>query len=104
MNQGITKKRKLVEQSGRKGAPRVAARALGWTQRRKDLVQDKREMLNGQIDLLDQAVVEIAEKNEKARLLMTQPGVGPITSLAFVLTWETSLVFSAASKWRVTWG
>jgi len=43
-------------------------------------------MLNGQIDLLDQAVVEIAEKNEKARLLMTQPGVGPITSLAFVLT------------------
>ena len=28
----------------------------------------------------------MAEKNEKARLLMTQPGVGPITSLAFVLT------------------
>src|SRR5258707_1213394 len=44
------------------------------------------EMLNGQIDLLDQAVVEAAEKNEKARLLMTQPGVGPITSMAFVLT------------------
>jgi transposase len=43
-------------------------------------------MLNGQIDLLDQAVVEAAEKNEKARLLMTQPGVGPITSMAFVLT------------------
>ncbi len=43
-------------------------------------------MLNGQIDLLDRAVVEAAEKNEKARLLMTQPGVGPITSLAFVLT------------------
>jgi len=33
-----------------------------------------------------QAVMEAAEKNEKARLLMTQPGVGPITSLAFVLT------------------
>ncbi|MGC1907332.1 MAG: transposase, partial [Candidatus Acidiferrum sp.] len=32
------------------------------------------------------AVVEVAEKNEKARLLMTQPGVGPITSMAFVLT------------------
>jgi transposase len=43
-------------------------------------------MLNGQIALLDQAVVEVAQKNEKARLLMTQPGVGPITSLAFVLT------------------
>jgi len=31
-------------------------------------------------------VQEAAEKNERARLLMTQPGVGPITSLAFVLT------------------
>jgi transposase len=31
-------------------------------------------------------VEEVAQKNEKARLLMTQPGVGPITSLAFVLT------------------
>jgi transposase len=43
-------------------------------------------MLTGQIALLDQAVEEVAQKNEKARLLMTQPGVGPITSLAFVLT------------------
>jgi len=30
--------------------------------------------------------MEAAEKNEKAKLLMTQPGVGPITSMAFVLT------------------
>jgi len=43
-------------------------------------------MLHGQIELLDQAVVEAAEKNERARLLMTQPGVRPITSMAFVLT------------------
>ena len=33
-------------------------------------------MLNGQVELLDRAVVEVAEKNEKARLLMTQLGVG----------------------------
>ncbi len=43
-------------------------------------------MLDQQIESLDLAVKEAAEKNEKARLLMTQPGVGPITSLAFVLT------------------
>jgi transposase len=30
--------------------------------------------------------VEAAEKDARARLLMTQPGVGPITSMAFVLT------------------
>ena len=31
-------------------------------------------------------MIEAAEKGANARLLMTQPGVGPITSLAFVLT------------------
>ena len=29
---------------------------------------------------------QAAEENPQARLLMTQPGVGPITALAFVLT------------------
>ncbi len=31
-------------------------------------------------------MTEAAEKDQNARLLMTQPGVGPVTSLAFVLT------------------
>ncbi len=84
MNQGITKKRKLWSKAGEK-VLRELPLAPWAGQRRKDLFRI-REMLNGQIDLLDQAVVEIAEKNEKARLLMTQPGVGPITSPAFVLT------------------
>ena len=44
------------------------------------------EMLDQQIASLDQAVQQAAEQNAQARLLMTQPGVGPITSLAFVLT------------------
>jgi len=43
-------------------------------------------MLDGQIASLDLAVKAAAERDEKARLLMTQPGVGPVTSLAFVLT------------------
>src|SRR5437868_3730571 len=43
-------------------------------------------MLNGQNDLLDRAVEEAAEKNERAKWLRTQPGVGPITAMAFVLT------------------
>ena len=57
-----------------------------WAGRRREDLFKVREMLNGQVELLDRAVVEVAEKNEKARLLMTQPGVGPITSMAFVLT------------------
>jgi transposase len=45
-----------------------------------------RSELDAKIDALDLAVVEAAEKDARAQLLMTQPGVEPITSLAFVLT------------------
>jgi transposase len=84
MNQGITKKRKLWSKAGEKVLRELPLRP--WSsQRREDLFRI-RELLNGQLDLLDQAVAEAAEKNERARLLMTQPGVGPITSMAFVLT------------------
>ncbi len=84
MNQGVTKKGKLWSKAGEK-VLRELPLAPWASQRRKDLFR-VREMLHEQIDLLDQAVVEAAEKNQKARLLMTQPGVGPITSMAFVLT------------------
>ena len=84
MNQGVTKKRRLWSKAGEKVLRELPLKP--WTsQRREDLFRVK-EMLNGQIDRLDQAVLEAAEKNERAKLLMTQPGVGPITSLAFVLT------------------
>jgi transposase len=43
-------------------------------------------MLNQQIGKLDQAVQRAADEHPQARLLMTQPGVGPNTALAFVLT------------------
>src|SRR3989475_933800 len=84
MNQGITKKRKLWSKAGEKVLRELPLKP--WASRRREDLFKVREMLHGQIDLLDRAVVEAAEKNEKARLLMTQPGIGPITSLAFVLT------------------
>ena len=84
MNQGVTKKRKLWSKAGEKVLRELPL--APWAGRRREDLFKVREMLNGQIDLLDQAVVEVAEKSEKARLLMTQPGVGPITSMAFVLT------------------
>jgi len=43
-------------------------------------------MLNQQVGTLDQAVQKAAEEHAQARLLMTQPGVGPNTALAYVLT------------------
>ena len=70
--------------------------------RREDLLRMKNE-LDSQIDLLDQAVVEAAEKNEKAKLLMTQPGVGAITALAFVLTMGEVSRSRDESRWPVIW-
>jgi transposase len=84
MNQGITRKRKLWSRAGEKVLRELPLRP--WTSRRREDLFKVREMLDAQIAPLDQAVVEVAEKNERARLLMTQPGVGPITAMAFVLT------------------
>ena len=84
MNQGVTRKHKLWSKAGEKVLRELPLRPWG-SQRREDLFRI-REMLDTQIAPLDQAVAEAAEKNERARLLMTQPGVGPITSMAFVLT------------------
>jgi transposase len=84
MNQGVTRKRRLWSRRGEKVLRELPLRP--WASRRREDLFKVREMLDGQIGLLDQAVVEAAEKNERARLLMTQPGVGPITSMAFLLT------------------
>jgi len=84
MNQGVTRAGKLWSKAGEKVLSELPLKP--WASRRRQDLFKIREMLNGQIDLLDQAVVQAAQKNEKARLLMTQPGVGPITSMAFVLT------------------
>ena len=58
----------------------------GWSaQRRKDLL-DLLEVLDKQIEPLDEAVLKAAEDDAQAALLMTHPGVGPVVSLAYVLT------------------
>jgi transposase len=58
----------------------------GWyVERRKDLLGLLDE-LDKRIDPLDDAVKKTAEGNAEARRLMTHPGVGPVVSLAYVLT------------------
>jgi transposase len=79
MNQGVTRKRRLWSRRGERVLRELPPRP--WASRRREDLFKVREMLDGQIGLLDQAVVDAAEKNERARLLMTQPGVGPITSM-----------------------
>ena len=58
----------------------------GWTARRREDLLKLLAELDRHVDELDTAVQRAADEHPQARLLMTQPGVGPITSLAFVLT------------------
>ena len=84
MNRGMQKKGRLWSEAGQK-----AFRELpldGWAGCRRQDLQRLRAMLDSQIGQLDKAVEDAAYANQQARLLMTQPGVGPVTSLAFVLT------------------
>jgi len=84
LNKGVQMKRKLWSEAGQQGLRELPLE--GWAaQRRKDLLQ-LLGSLNTQIAELDEAVKSAAQGNERARLLMTQPGVGPITSLAYVVT------------------
>jgi len=84
LNQGMQKKHRLWSVAGQKALRELPL--VGWTAcRRQDLLQ-LRSMLDQQIAQLDAAVAQAAEKNPQVRLLMTQPGVGAITALAFVLT------------------
>lgn len=84
LNQGMQKGRSLWSKNGQKQLLDLPLQFWAGT-RRKNLLELLKQM-DQQIVVLDQAVKKVAEENEKSRLLMTQPGVGPITSLAYVLT------------------
>jgi transposase len=84
LNKGMQKGRSLWSKAGQKLLLDLPLQFWAGT-RRKNLLELLKQM-DQQIAMLDQAVKKAAEENEKACLLMTQPGVGPITSLAYVLT------------------
>src|SRR5271169_3190345 len=84
LNRGVQRKRKLWTAKGRAELEKLPLE--GWAGVRREDLLGLLEQLNRQIEVLDQAVELAAKENAQARLLMTQPGVGPITALAFVLT------------------
>ena len=84
LNRGVQRKHRLWSQAGQQALRELPL--AGWAaQRRADLLA-LLATLNGQLEKLDKAVQAAAEQHPQARLLMTQPGVGPITALAFAVT------------------
>jgi len=86
---GMAKNEGLLVPGGWSGKRRMAIEALplpGWYgERRKDLL-GLLDRLEERIAPLDRAVSQAAAHNAEACLLMTHPGVGPVVSLAYVLT------------------
>ena len=84
MNRGVQKKHKRWSAAGQKLLRELPL--AGWAAcRRQDLLQ-LLAYRDRQIVPLDRAAEETARRDKMAQLLRTQPGVGPITALAFVVT------------------
>ncbi len=75
-----------------KGTGKLAKRVRAALEERPDLspmiepLLSVVEALKREAERLDKAVVARVEDDEKCRLLMSVPGVGPVTALAFVAT------------------
>jgi len=84
MGEGVCRKKKLFTKQGR---VELEGLKLGpWASHRRQELLAMLDQLDESLHELDQAVAQQAEQNADAVRLMTHPGVGPVTSLAFVLT------------------
>ena len=83
LNEGLRCKKRLWREHGRQQLE--AFRLAPWASRRRRDLLELMDRLNPTIAELTQAIKQEAEKNPAAQCLMTHPGVGALTALAFVL-------------------
>ena len=84
LNEGMERKPGLWSRRGRERFEQLPLPA--WSSRRRQDNLDLLDELVRRTDPLDQAVQQEAQQRPEAVRLMTHPGVGHITALAFVLT------------------
>jgi transposase len=97
LNQGWQKKWKLWSKAGLELLRGLALEP--WTGQRRDTLLEMLEELEDKIRPLDQAVEKEAQAREAARRLATHPGVGPVISLATVLTMGDVQRFANSRSW-----
>jgi transposase len=83
LNEGLRCKKRLWREHGRQQLE--SFRLAPWASRRRQDLLELLDRLNPTIAELSQAIEHEAEKFPEARWLMTHPGVGALTALAFVL-------------------
>ena len=97
LNQGWQKKGKLWSEAGLELLRSLKLEP--WTQQRRDTLLEMLEELEEKIRPLDQAVEREAGACQAARRLQTHPGVGPVISLATVLTMGDVARFADSRSW-----
>jgi transposase len=83
LNEGLRRKKALWRPAGRKELELIAL--AGWADRRRQDLLDLLDQLTPKIQELTRALEQEVEKRPVTRRLMTHPGVGPLTALAFEL-------------------
>ncbi len=83
MNEGYRWKKKLFSEQGRAQLEKLAL--APWASRRRQELLELLDRMNPTIQELTAAVGQEARKRPEVLRLMTHPGVGPLTALAYVL-------------------
>jgi transposase len=96
MNEGKRWKTKLWSAQGRAELEKLGL--APWASRRRKELLELLDRLNPSIEELTVAVEQEARKRPDALRLMTHPGVGPITALAYVLIIGTTERFPCGKQ------
>jgi transposase len=96
MNEGQRRKKKLWNEQGRAQLEKL--RLAVWASRRRKDLLELLDRMNPSIDELSRAVEQEARKRPEVLRLMTHPGVGPLTALAFVLIIGTPKRFKCGKQ------
>jgi transposase len=96
MNEGYRWKKKLFSEQGRAQLEKLAL--APWASRRRQELLELLDRMNPTIEELTAAVEREARKRPEALRLMTHPGVGPLTALAYVLIIGTPTRFQRGKQ------
>jgi transposase len=96
MNEGYRWKKKLFSEQGRAQLEKLAL--APWASRRRQELLELLDHMNPTIEELTVAVEREARKRPEALRLMTHPGVGPLTALAYVLIIGTPTRFERGKQ------
>ena len=83
MNEGQRRKKKLWSEQGRAQLEKLPLAT--WASRRRQDLLELLDRMNPSIEALTAAVEQEARQRPEVLRLMTHPGVGPLTALAYVL-------------------